>query len=68
MLSHNSSFNLFKVKKLKSYKQALHPVQGSFKEEVNMAESVEIVFQCFVALTFRKTARQRMEERGNSVT
>lgn len=56
-----------RIKKLKSYKQAVHAVQGSFKE-VNMAESLEIVFQHFVGLTFRKTARQRMEERGNSVT
>lgn len=65
MLSCNLSFDLFKDKKLKSYKQALHPVQGSFRDKVNMAESIEIVFQHFAALTFRKTAIQRMEERGN---
>lgn len=48
--------------------EIIHSVQGSLKEKVNMARSIEIVFQHFVASTFRKTARQRMEERGNSVT
>lgn len=68
MLSCNLSSKLFKDKKLELYEQALHPVQGSFKEGVNMVEWIETVFQIFVALTFRKTARQRMKERGNSVT
>lgn len=33
-----------------------------------MAESIETVLQKFVAVTYRKTARQRMEERENSLT
>lgn len=33
-----------------------------------MAVSIETVFQNFVALTFRKTRRQRIEERGYSLT
>lgn len=68
MLSSNLFFNLFKDKKLKLYRQAVYPAQGSFKEDVSMVESIEIVFQHFVALTFRKLSRQRMEKRGNSVT